>query len=54
MAEAARAAIQAIAAAMAERPQSTARPKIGGPDMEEPSFYWEADDKFSKLKTFRL
>ena len=52
--EATRAAIQTMAAAMAERPQSVAGPKIGGPAMKQPSFNWEADDKYSKLKTFRL
>ena len=28
--------------------------KIGRPAMKQPSFNWEADDKYSKLKTFRL
>ena len=40
VAEATRAAIQAMAAAMAERPQSMAGPKIGGPAMKQPSFNW--------------
>ena len=54
VAEATRAAIQAMAAAMTERPQSAAGLKIGGPAMKQPTFNWEADDKYSKLKTFRL
>ena len=54
MAEVTTAAKQAMAAAAAERPQSMARSKIGGPAMKQPSFNWEADDKYSKLKTFRL
>ena len=36
--EATRAAIQARKAAAAERPQSIAEPKIGGPAMQQPSF----------------
>ena len=54
VAEATIAAIQVMPTAMAERPQSTAGPKIGGPAMKQPSFNWEADDKYSELKNFRL
>ena len=54
VAEVTRAAIQAMAAAMAERPQSVAGPKIGRPAMKQPTFNLEAEDKYSKLKTFRL
>ena len=49
-----KAAIQAMVAAMAERPQRTAGPKIGGPAMKQAAFNWEADDKYNKCKTFRL
>ena len=49
VAEATRAAIQTVA----ERAQSTAGPKIGGPAMKQPTFNWEAEDKYSELKTFR-
>ena len=49
-----RKSIQAMAAATAERPQSMAGPKIGGSPMKQPTFDWEADDKYSELKTFRL
>ena len=54
VAEVTRVAIQAMTAATAERPQSLAGPKIGRPAMKQPTFNWEADDKYSKLKTFSL
>ena len=54
VAQATRAAIQAMAVTAAERPQSTAEPKIGGPAMKQPTFNWEAEEQYSKLKTFRL
>ena len=54
VAEATRVAIQAMAAAATERPQSVVGPKIGRPVMKQPSFIWEADAKYSKLKNFRL
>ena len=50
VAEATTAAIQAMAAAVAERPQSIAGPKLGRPAMKQPSSNWEADDKYSELK----
>ena len=50
VAEATRAAIQAMAVAAAERPQSTAGPKIGRPSMKQPTFNWEAEDEYNKLK----
>ena len=54
VAEATRAAIQVMAAAVAERPQSIAGPKLGGPAMKQTSFNWEADNKYNELKAFRL
>ena len=54
VAEETRVAIQAMAAAIAERPQSVAGPKIGRPAMKQQTFNWEAWDKYSELKTFRL
>ena len=52
--ETTRAEIQAIAAATAERPWSMVGFKIGRPAMKQPSFNWEADDKYSKLeKTYK-
>ena len=47
-------ATRAMPAAMAERPQSIAGPKLGRPVMKQPSFNGEADNKYSELKTFRL
>ena len=38
VAEATKAAIQVMAAAVADRPQSTAGPKLGRPAMKQPSF----------------
>ena len=54
VAKATRAGIHAMAVAAAERPQTVAGPKIGRPAMKQPTFNWEAEDKYSKLKTFRL
>ena len=53
-AEVTRVAIQAMAAAEAERLQSAAGLKIGGPAMKQPSCKWEADNKCKELKNFRL
>ena len=50
VAEVTKAVIQAMAAATAERQQSVAGSKIGRPAMKQPSFNWEADDKYSELK----
>ena len=49
-----RVAIQAMAAATAERPQSTVGPKIGRPTMKQSSFNWQVDDKYSEPKNIRL
>ena len=49
-----RAAIQVMAKAVAEKPQGTAGPKIGGPAMKQPTFNWDLEDKYSELKTFQL
>ena len=54
VAEVMKAAIQAMAAAAAERPQSIVGPKIGRLAMKHPSFNLEADNKYSNLKNFRL
>ena len=50
VAEATRVAIQAMAATVAERPQSMAGPKICRPAMKQPTFDWETEDKYSKCK----
>ena len=54
MAEAIRVVIQAMAAATADRPQTTAGPNIDSPAMKQPNFNWEMEDKYSKLNTFKL
>ena len=53
MAEATRAAIQAMAAAGAERAPN-AGPGLGRPLMKQPTFNWKAEDKYNELKNFRL
>ena len=54
VAEATRVALQTVAEVQAERTQNTAGPKLGGPAMKQWTFNWEAPDKYSELKTFRL
>ena len=54
VAEATRVAIEAMAAAAVNRPQTTAGPRIGSPAMKQPNFNWEMEDKYSELKTFKL
>ena len=44
VAETTRTAIQALATAAAERPQSIEGPNIGGPAMKQPSFNWEVNN----------
>ena len=41
VAEVTKAAIQAMAAAAAERPQRVGKPNIGGPAIKQLSFNWE-------------
>ena len=53
VAEASRAAIQAIATVGNERAQNMG-PRLGRPAMKQPNFNWEAEDKYNKLKNFRL
>ena len=43
-----------MAEAQVERMYDISGPKIGGPAMKQPLFDWNAEDKYSKLKTFRL
>ena len=54
VAEATRTAIQTIAGAQAERTQNASGPKIGSPAMKQLTFDWSGQEKYSKLKTFRL
>ena len=53
VAEATRAAIQAMAVAGAERTQN-AGPRLGRPMMKQPTFNWEVADKYIELANFRL
>ena len=52
VAEATRIAIQTMVAA--QELHDALGPKIGGPTMKQLMFNWNAEDKFSELKTFRL
>ena len=54
VAEATRVAIQTMAEAWVERTHDISGPKIGSPAMKQPTFDWNPEDKYSKLKTFRL
>ena len=54
VAEATRVALQTMTEAWEERIQNVAGPKLGSPAMKQPTFDWEAPDKYSELKTFRL
>ena len=53
VADATRGAIQALAAARAERTQN-AGPRLDGPMMKQPNFNWKAGDKYNEFKNFRL
>ena len=50
-AQAARVAAQDMAVATADKSQTTQNvaSKIGGPIMKQPTFDWEANDKYSEL-----
>ena len=50
VAEATRAAIQAMATAATERPQSAAGPTIGRPAMKQPTFNWRQVTNIASLK----
>ena len=54
VAEAIRIAIQTMVEAQVERMHDGSGPKVDGPTMKQPTFDWNAQDKYSKLKTFRL
>ena len=54
VAEATRVVIQTMVEAWAERMHEISGPKIGGPTMKQLTFDWNAEDKYSKLKPFRL
>ena len=52
--EATRIVIQTMAEAWMESTHDGSGPKVGGPTMKQPMFNWNAQDKYSELKTFRL
>ena len=54
VAEAAQVAIQVMAEASAQQMPDTAGLKISSPTMKQPTFDWDAEDKYSELKMFRL
>ena len=53
VAEAERVKIEAMAAGGVERTEN-AGPRLGRPIMRQPTFIWEAEDKYNELKNFRL
>ena len=54
VAEPTRIALQTMAEAWVERMHNRSGPKVGGPTMKQPTFNWNVQDKYSKLKTFQL
>ena len=54
VAEATRIATQAMVEAQAERIHDIPGSKIGSPTMKQLTFDWNAEDRYSELKTFRL
>ena len=54
VAEATRITIQTMAEAWAQRLHDASGPKIGRPAMRQLMFNWNAKDKYSELKAFRL
>ena len=54
VAEATRIAIQTMAEAWAERMHDGSGPKVGSPTTKHLTFDWNAQAKYSELKTFRL
>ena len=54
VAEATRAALQTMAEAQVERMHDRSGPKVGSPKMWQPTFDWNVQDKYCKLKTFQL
>ena len=54
VAEATKIAIQTMAEAWVGRMHNRSGPKVGSPTMTQLTFDWNAQDKYSELKTFRL
>ena len=54
VAEATRTAIQTMAEMQAQRTSNVAGPKLGSAALQQPTFDWEAPDKYTELKAFIL
>ena len=54
VAEATRIVIQTMAEMQTQRITSTSGPKLGGPALKQPTFNWEASDKYTEWKAFIL
>ena len=54
VAKATRVAIQTMVEAQVERTHNISGPKIGSPTMKQTTFDWNAENKSSELKTFKL
>ena len=54
IAEATRVVLQMMAEAQAQRTQNATGPKLVSPTLKQPTFDWEAPDKYTELKTFKL
>ena len=54
VAEATRAAIQALAKMQVQRMPNTAGPKIDSPTLRQSNFNWESTDKYTEWKAFIL
>ena len=52
VAEATRIALQTMAEAQVEGTHNESGPKVGSPTTKQPMFDWNAQDKYSVLKTF--
>ena len=54
VAETIRIASQTMMEAQAERMHDRTGPRLGSPTMNQPTFDWNVQDKYSELKTFQL
>ena len=54
VAEATRIVIQMMAEMQAQRTPNVAGPKLGSAALNQPTFDWEAPDKYMELKAFNL
>ena len=54
IAEATRVALQMMTETQAQRTQNATGAKLGSPALKHPTFDWEAPDKYTELKTFKL